>query len=139
MVQRTVTILVAKSAGRLYFPSSARVVQAVAGDEFVEFQQHRRRAHVPGGYGLFKMGASCSATPLLIGTIPSGTVIPARGHYLFVGGRLQPSRLRWSLELAGRYSTLTATLEMAKLRALQDPSVAGLLVYISSRRGWLWQ
>jgi hypothetical protein len=37
------------------------------------------------GYGLFKMGADCNATPILIGTIPNGTVIPARGHYLFVG------------------------------------------------------
>jgi len=37
------------------------------------------------GYGLYKMGADCSATPVLIGVIPNGTVIPARGHYLFVG------------------------------------------------------
>jgi hypothetical protein len=38
-----------------------------------------------GGWGLFKAGASCAATPVLVGTIPDGTVIPARGHYLFVG------------------------------------------------------
>ena len=31
------------------------------------------------------MGADCSANPVLIGVIPNGTVIPARGHYLFVG------------------------------------------------------
>jgi hypothetical protein len=31
------------------------------------------------------MGANCSATPVLIGVIPNGTVIPARGHFLFVG------------------------------------------------------
>jgi hypothetical protein len=37
------------------------------------------------GYGLFKMGADCNASPVLIGVIPNGTVIPARGHYLFVG------------------------------------------------------
>ena len=37
------------------------------------------------GYGLFKMGADCNANPILIGFIPNGTVIPARGHYLFVG------------------------------------------------------
>ena len=37
------------------------------------------------GYGLYKMGADCSATPVLIGTIPNGTVIPSRGHYLLVG------------------------------------------------------
>lgn len=37
------------------------------------------------GYGLYKMGSDCNATPILIGTIPNGTVIPARGHFLFVG------------------------------------------------------
>jgi hypothetical protein len=37
------------------------------------------------GYGLFKMGADCNVAPILIGTIPSGTVIPARGHFLFTG------------------------------------------------------
>jgi hypothetical protein len=37
------------------------------------------------GYGLYKMGADCNATPVLIGIIPNGTVIPGRGHYLFVG------------------------------------------------------
>jgi hypothetical protein len=31
------------------------------------------------------MGATCNDTPVLIGTIPNGTVIPARGHYLMVG------------------------------------------------------
>jgi hypothetical protein len=39
------------------------------------------------GYGLFKMGANCGAAPVLIGTIPNGTVIPARGHYLLVGSQ----------------------------------------------------
>ena len=37
------------------------------------------------GYGLFKMGADCQSSPVLIGVIPNGTIIPARGHYLFVG------------------------------------------------------
>ena len=31
------------------------------------------------------MGADCNASPVLIGVIPNGTVIPGRGHYLFVG------------------------------------------------------
>ncbi|HEX5836162.1 MAG TPA: hypothetical protein VFY34_20020, partial [Pyrinomonadaceae bacterium] len=35
--------------------------------------------------GLYKMGADCNANPVLIGVIPNGTVIPGRGHYLFVG------------------------------------------------------
>jgi len=33
------------------------------------------------------MGTDCNATPVLIGTIPNGTIIPARGHYLFVGSQ----------------------------------------------------
>src|SRR5687767_15918284 len=31
------------------------------------------------------MGADCDATPVLLGTIPNGTTIPARGHYLLTG------------------------------------------------------
>jgi hypothetical protein len=37
------------------------------------------------GFGVFKMGADCGATPILIGVVPNGTVIPARGHYLMTG------------------------------------------------------
>ena len=62
---------------------------AGAGDDFVEIYNNSDSPHTVngtgGGYGLFKMGASCSATPVLIGVIPNGTVIPARGHYLFTG------------------------------------------------------
>ncbi len=60
-----------------------------AGDDFVEIYNNSTSPHTVngtgGGYGLFKMGADCNATPILIGVIPNGTVIPARGHYLFVG------------------------------------------------------
>jgi hypothetical protein len=31
------------------------------------------------------MGADCASSPALVGVIPNGTVIPARGHYLLVG------------------------------------------------------
>jgi hypothetical protein len=62
-----------------------------AGDDFVEVYNNTdtpltiAASDASGGYGLFKMGATCGATPVLIGTIPNGIVIPARGHYLFVG------------------------------------------------------
>jgi len=62
-----------------------------AGDDFVEIYNNSNSAitvtasDASAGYGLFKMGADCNATPVLIGVIPNGTVIPARGHYLFVG------------------------------------------------------
>ncbi|HJS23854.1 MAG TPA: hypothetical protein VJ751_05845, partial [Pyrinomonadaceae bacterium] len=62
-----------------------------AGDDFVEVYNNSdtpltiAASDASAGYGLFKMGADCSAAPILIGTIPNGTVIPGRGHYLFVG------------------------------------------------------
>ncbi|MGZ5434409.1 MAG: LamG-like jellyroll fold domain-containing protein [Pyrinomonadaceae bacterium] len=62
-----------------------------AGDDFVEIYNNSNSpltvaaSDASGGYGLYKMGADCNATPILIGVIPNGTVIPARGHYLFVG------------------------------------------------------
>ena len=62
-----------------------------AGDDFVEIYNNSNSpltvaaSDASAGYGLYKMGADCNATPVLIGVIPNGTVIPARGHYLFVG------------------------------------------------------
>jgi uncharacterized repeat protein (TIGR01451 family) len=64
---------------------------AGAGDDFVELYNNTNAqltvaaSDASAGYGLFKMGSSCNATPVLIGTISNGTVIPARGHFLFVG------------------------------------------------------
>ncbi len=64
-----------------------------AGDDFVELYNNSdtpltiTASDASAGYGLFKMGADCSATPVLIGAIPNGTVIPARGHYLLVGSQ----------------------------------------------------
>ena len=68
---------------------------AGAGDDFVEIYNNTDTEHIVDdasgimdaahGYGLYKMGADCNATPVLIGVIPNGTAIPARGHYLFVG------------------------------------------------------
>jgi len=61
------------------------------GDDFVEFYNNTdspltvTSSDATAGYGLFKMGADCNAAPILIGTIPNATVIPARGHYLMVG------------------------------------------------------
>ncbi|MEP6919708.1 MAG: Ig-like domain-containing protein [bacterium] len=60
-------------------------------DDFVEIYNNTNAqltvaaSDASAGYGLFKLGADCNATPVLVGTIPNGTVIPARGHYLFVG------------------------------------------------------
>ncbi|HKV33494.1 MAG TPA: Calx-beta domain-containing protein [Pyrinomonadaceae bacterium] len=62
-----------------------------AGDDFVEIYNNSNSPHTvtatdgTAGYGLFKMGATCGDAPVLIGLISNDTVIPARGHYLFVG------------------------------------------------------
>ena len=63
-----------------------------------------------GGYGLFKMGATCGDTPVLIGTIPNGTVIPARGHFLFVGSAYSLANYGGSGAAAGDL-TLTSDIE----------------------------
>ena len=63
-----------------------------AGDDFVEVYNNTdtpltiAASDASGGYGLFKMGATCGATPVLIGTIPNGTVSPStRAITSFVG------------------------------------------------------
>ena len=62
-----------------------------SGDDFVEIYNNSDSPHTvaatdgTAGYGLFKMGATCGDAPVLIGLIENDTVIPARGHYLFVG------------------------------------------------------
>jgi uncharacterized repeat protein (TIGR01451 family) len=37
------------------------------------------------GWSIVKSGSDCSATPIVVGVIPNGTVIPARGNYLLAG------------------------------------------------------
>jgi uncharacterized repeat protein (TIGR01451 family) len=60
-------------------------------DDFVEIYNNTGAPHTvtasdaSAGYGVFKMGSGCDATPILVGTIPNGTVIPRKGHYLLAG------------------------------------------------------
>jgi hypothetical protein len=62
-----------------------------ANDDFVELYNNTdspltvAASDASAGYGIYAGGADCNAAPVLIATIPSGTVIPARGHYLAVG------------------------------------------------------
>jgi hypothetical protein len=64
-----------------------------AGDDFVEMYNNTdtpltvAAADASAGFGVFKMGTDCNATPVLIATIPNGTIIPARGHFLVVGSQ----------------------------------------------------
>jgi hypothetical protein len=89
------TILIAGEPGTILISEVRTSGPGGAGDDFVEIYNNTNLAHTVNdgsgimdaahGYGLFKMGADCDATPILIGVIPNGTVIPARGHYLFAG------------------------------------------------------
>jgi hypothetical protein len=91
----TGTILITAQAGQILISELRTSGPAGAGDDFVEIYNNSDSPHTVDdgsgindaahGYGLFKMGVDCSASPVLIGVIPNGTVIPARGHYLFVG------------------------------------------------------
>jgi Bacterial Ig domain/Calx-beta domain len=85
----TGTIIENEQAGTILISELRTSGPAGAGDDFVEIYNNSSAAHTVngtgGGYGLFKMGASCSGTPVLIGVIPNGTVIPGRGHFLFTG------------------------------------------------------
>jgi hypothetical protein len=85
----TGTIIETNTAGALLISELRTSGPAGAGDDFVEIYNNSDSPHVvngtSGGYGLFKIGATCGAAPVLLGVIPNGTTIPARGHYLFVG------------------------------------------------------
>ncbi len=124
----TGTILVANQAGTIVISEFRSSGPGGAGDEFVEIHNNTDSAHtvLAGGYGLFKMGASCSATPVLIGTIPAGTVIPARGHYLFTGSSYSLANYGGTGTAAGD-ATLTFDLGDGENFALfNTTSVAGL-------------
>jgi hypothetical protein len=85
------TIKQGNAAGTFLISELRTSGPAGAGDDFVELYNNSdvplvvTASDASGGYGLFKMGADCNATPVLIGLIPNGTTIPARGHYLLVG------------------------------------------------------
>jgi Big-like domain-containing protein/Calx-beta domain-containing protein/cadherin-like protein len=91
----TGTILVSNQPGTILISELRTSGPAGAGDDFVEIYNNSDTPHTVNdgsgindafhGYGLYKMGADCNANPVLIGVIPNGTVLPGRGHYLFVG------------------------------------------------------
>ena len=85
----TGTILNTNQPGTLLISEIRTSGPAGSGDDFVEIYNNSDSPHTVngsgGGYGLFTKGATCAAAPVLVGVIPNGTVIPGRGHYLFVG------------------------------------------------------
>jgi hypothetical protein len=86
------------------------------GDDFVELYNNTdtpltvTASDASAGYGLFKKGTDCNSTPVLIATIPNGTVIPARGHYLLVGSQYSLANYGGTGAAAGD-QTLTSDIE----------------------------
>jgi hypothetical protein len=85
-----------------------------AEDDFVEIYNNSNNEHVVDsadntGYGIFTMGADCFATPVLIATIPEGTKIPARGHFL-AGGTAYSLKDYGGTNAAQKNATFTSPL-----------------------------
>ncbi|MFL6228399.1 MAG: beta strand repeat-containing protein, partial [Pyrinomonadaceae bacterium] len=73
------------------------------------------------GYGVYKTGAACVDAPVLVGIVPNGTVIPARGHYLLTGTGYSLSNYGGAGAASGN-ATLSATAASPNLEA--DKNVA---------------
>jgi len=122
------TILITNQPGGILISEIRTSGPAGAGDDFVEIYNNSDSAHtVPaGGYGLFKMGATCSDTPVLIGTIPAGTTIPARGHFLFTGSAYSLANYGGTGAAAGD-ATLSSDIESdSNVAIFSTTSLAGL-------------
>ncbi|HEX8351483.1 MAG TPA: Calx-beta domain-containing protein, partial [Pyrinomonadaceae bacterium] len=91
VAQATGTITQGTTPGTFLISELRTSGPAGSNDEFVELYNNTdtpltvAASDATAGYGVFTTGGSCDATPVLVGTIPNGTVIPARGHYLMVG------------------------------------------------------
>jgi autotransporter-associated beta strand protein len=118
--QATGTILASSQPGTVLISELRTSGPAGAGDDFVEIYNNSDSPHTVDdgsgimdashGYGLYKMGADCNAAPILIATIPNGTVIPARGHYLLVGSQYSLADYGGTGAAAGN-QTLTSDIE----------------------------
>ncbi|HZI19480.1 MAG TPA: Ig-like domain-containing protein [Pyrinomonadaceae bacterium] len=88
------TITAAGAAGAVLI-SELRTYGPGAGndplDEFVELYNNTgapltvAASDGSDGWGLYQAGADCDAAPVLVGTVPNGTAIPAGGHFLLTG------------------------------------------------------
>jgi hypothetical protein len=88
---QAVGTITANAPGTLIISELRTSGPAGAADDFVELYNNTDApltvGDPSGGYGLFKMGADCNATPVLVAVILNGTVVPARGHYLLIGSQ----------------------------------------------------
>ncbi len=131
------TITAANTAGPFLISELRTSGPAGAGDDFVELYNNTNSpltvsaSDASAGYGVYKMGADCAATPVLIGTIPNGTVIPARGHYLMVGSAYSLANYGGTGAAAG---DLTMTVDIESDRNVAVFSTANILNISSANR-----
>ncbi|HSE31786.1 MAG TPA: Calx-beta domain-containing protein, partial [Pyrinomonadaceae bacterium] len=122
------TILAVNDPGTILISELRTSGPGGAGDDFVEIYNNSNSPHTVngtgGGYGLFKMGATCSDTPVLIGVIPNGTVIPGRGHYLFTGSAYSLADYGGSGAAAGD-ATLSSDIENDRNVAIFSTATLG--------------
>ena len=112
----TGTITAANTAGTLLISEVRTSGPGGSADEFVEIYNNSDTPHVvtatngSTGYGVFKMGANCNTTPILVGTIPNSTTIPARGHFLLTGSTYSLANYGGTNAALGN-ATLTSDIE----------------------------
>ncbi|MGH9906723.1 MAG: Calx-beta domain-containing protein, partial [Pyrinomonadaceae bacterium] len=112
----TGTITAANTPGTLLISELRTSGPGGSADDFVEIYNNTDSPHTVAasdaspGYGVFKMGADCNASPVLVGTIPNGTVIPARGHFLLVGSAYSLANYGGTGAAAGNV-TMTSDIE----------------------------
>lgn len=85
VVTATGTITEASPAGRVLISEVRTSGPNGAGDDFVELYNNQDVSQNISGWAVFKTGASCLATPVLVAVIPAATTLPPRGHYLIAG------------------------------------------------------
>ncbi|HJR05770.1 MAG TPA: Calx-beta domain-containing protein [Pyrinomonadaceae bacterium] len=81
----TGTITTVNTPGRVLISEVRTSGPNGAGDDFVELYNNQDVSQNISGWAVFKTGASCPSTPVLVGVIPAATTLPPRGHYLIVG------------------------------------------------------
>ena len=85
--QATGTITATEPAGTIIVSELRTRGSAGANDDFVELYNNTPAPINIAGYGVFKMGSSCTETPVLLATIPNdaNAVVPSHGYYLLTG------------------------------------------------------
>lgn len=99
-----------------------------AGDDFVEVYNNSASPVTvgPTAWALVASNQGCAGDPVVVGLIPSGTVIPARGHYLFVGSQYSLGDYGGTGAASGD-QTLTADIGSdANVALFAAPDLAGL-------------